>query len=111
MTREDLDRLVDETPDGAVPELVGELARAWARALGRVTVPRAPAPAPSDELLTMDVVAQRLGIHEWTAREMGRRGELGTVHVGDRGIRVRESALAEYVRKRERGATMPRGRG
>jgi len=36
------------------------------------------------------------------AREMGRKGQLPTVALGDRGIRVRQRSLEDYIRRRER---------
>lgn len=109
MTRADLARLVDEAEDTELPEIVGELEAAKARAYARLMTTRVHAPA-QDALLTMDEVAAQLRMGETIVREMGRRGEIPTVQVGDRGVRVRQSALNEYIRKHERGATMPRGR-
>jgi excisionase family DNA binding protein len=104
MKPEDLARLaaeVAEAPPAELPGLVGEFARLQALALARLTSP-ASAPAAADEMLTMPVVAERLGITEHQAREMGRRGDLPTVHMGERHVRVRASALAEWIEQRER---------
>ncbi len=101
---------IDSGPRDDLAALIGHLEALKARAWARLAAPR-PAPAASaDSLLTFADVARRLGIGEWNAREMGRRGEIPTVHVGQRRVRVRESALNEYIRKNERGAMMPRGR-
>lgn len=48
MTRADLVKLVDEADDAELPELVGDLAAAQAKALARLTTPKASASA-SDE--------------------------------------------------------------
>ena len=59
-----------------------------------------------DRLLSMPEVAQRLGIKEHRARELGRRHELPTVTVGDRGVRVSTRGLDEWIRRRETGRTI-----
>lgn len=109
MTRGDLDRMVTEAPDEDLPAIVGDLERAKALAYARMLSPKAVV-SGDDDLLSMDAVAVELGVSEWNARELGRRGELPTVHVGERGVRVRRGALREYIRRNERGVTMSRGR-
>jgi excisionase family DNA binding protein len=64
----------------------------------------------SGRLLTMPEAAERLGITVHHAREMGRRGELPIILVGDRRVRIRVAALEEWIRRRER-ATVPTRRG
>jgi excisionase family DNA binding protein len=54
----------------------------------------------------MPEVARRLGVTEYQACEMGRRGELPTVAVGERLVRVRAGALEEWIHRRETGRTM-----
>ena len=116
MTRpEELPALAAATTAEELPALLGALeaakAVAWARitAPPRAAEPAAPAPAP-DRLLTMPDVAAQLGITEHQAREMGRRGKLPTVRVGERRVRVRASALADWVKRREIGGTLTPGR-
>ena len=104
----DLSRIVLEVPAAELPGLVGALAQAQAVALARLTADGAPSPPPQDQLLTMPEVAERLAITEHRAREMGRRGELPVVVVGERFIRVRRSVLEEWVRRRENGSRMRR---
>jgi excisionase family DNA binding protein len=94
-----------------VAALIGELARLQALAQARMSVLALPAAPANDEarLLTMPEVAERLGITEDLARGMGRRGELPTVTVGERQVRVRTGALSRWVADRERG-NLSRGR-
>jgi excisionase family DNA binding protein len=59
----------------------------------------------------MPETAKRLGITEHQAREMGRRGELPIVTVGERFVRVRAAALEGWILRRERGTlSRPGGR-
>jgi len=103
----DLLRLVAQVPLTELPTLVGVLALAQAVALARLTTrTQEDRVAADDRLLTMPEVAERLGVTEHQAREMGRRGELPTIPVGDRFVRVREGALMEWVRRRENGRTI-----
>lgn len=61
----------------------------------------------ADRLLTMEAVAELLAVPVAHAREMGRRHEIPTVHVG-RYVRVRESALQAWLREREEAVgTLP----
>ncbi len=115
MQPEQLPAIAAEATADELPALIGALeaakAVAWARlaATAQARGPRpveASAPAATDRLLTMPEVAEQLGITEHQAREMGRRGKLPTVRVGERRVRVRASALAEWVRVREFGGTL-----
>ena len=54
----------------------------------------------------MPEAAERLGIKEHQAREMGRRHELPTIMVGERHVRVSARALEEWIRRRETGRTI-----
>lgn len=103
-------RLIEESPVEEVPRLLGELE--WLKAKGYARLLPAKA-TPSDEpdrMLTMPEVAALLGITEHQAREMGRRGELPVLTVGERFVRVRAGALEEWIRRRE-GATLSRPKG
>lgn len=107
MRPEDLVRAVTEAEPAELPALVGAFAQAQAVALARLTTRTSEDRGPADDrLLTMPEVAERLGITEHQAREMGRRGELPTVPVGDRFVRVRPSALEDWIRRRENGRTI-----
>lgn len=120
MQPEELPALAAEATADELPALIGALEAAKAVAYARLVASaqvRGPRPveaaapaAASDHLLTMPAVAENLGITEYNAREMGRRGELPTVRVGKRRVRVRASALAEWVRHREIGGTLSAGR-
>lgn len=111
LTRE-LIRLLAEADLLQLPALVGALAQAQAAALARLTA-RTPEgrPETDDRLLTMPEVALRLGVTEHQAREMGRRGELPIIAVGDRFVRVRAGALGDWIRRRENGRTIRREGG
>jgi excisionase family DNA binding protein len=87
---------------GALPDMVAVLAHAHALALGRLTAPPRERTREDDRLLTMPEVARQLRITEHQAREMGRRGELPVVTVGERFVRVRAAALEDWIRRRER---------
>lgn len=102
-------QLVNATPLAELPELLGQLEAERLRGLVRI---HAPAPFEAaqrqddaDGLLTMEDVAQRLGVSLEHARELGRRGELATVRVGERYVRVRRAALDEFIARREAAGT------
>jgi excisionase family DNA binding protein len=105
-----LARLVAEAPASSLPDLIGALAQAHALALARLVAPAPERHGPEDALLAMPEVARRLGVTEYQAREMGRRGELPTILVGERRVRVRAGALEEWIRRRESGRSID-GRG
>lgn len=100
LVRELEDVLENATAEN-LPEVLGLLERARGRAMARIV--QAPAKPAEDPLLTMQEVASRLGITVNMAREMGRRGELPTVLVGDRFVRVRRSSLEQWIKAREAG--------
>lgn len=105
MTREDLRGLVEGAPPEALPDLIGDLEAAKARALARLTAPAPSFPASDADdarALSMREVAARLGVSLYTARELGRRGELPVTAVGRRVV-VRESSLRRFLERRERG--------
>jgi excisionase family DNA binding protein len=90
---------------------MGALAQAHALAIARlVKLAERQEDAGEDRLLTMPEVSERLGITEHQARELGRRGELPTIIVGERHVRVRRLALEEWVRRRETGRMIRHGR-
>ena len=108
----DLLRTVAETPVAELPALVGALAQAQALALARLTTgTNENRHSADDRLIAMPEVAERLGITEHQAREMGRRGDLPVITVGDRFVRVREDALKDWIQRREKGRTMRREGG
>jgi excisionase family DNA binding protein len=53
-----------------------------------------------ERLLTMPQVAERLNVPEAYARELGRLGELPTVRLGTKYVRVRASDLSAWIRER-----------
>ncbi len=62
MTRADLSRLVEETPEPDLADLVGDLEAAKARAYARLTAPRVAAVSEHDRNLTAQEAAERLGM-------------------------------------------------
>lgn len=54
-------------------------------------------------LITLVEAAKRLEIDEDTARELGRTGELPTVRIGRRGVRVDVDDLREFISMRRNG--------
>jgi excisionase family DNA binding protein len=102
MRTEDLLRAVAEAEADELPGLVGVLAQAQAMALARLATREPEDRTPvEDRLLTMLQVAERLGIPEENARELGRRGALPTVQLG-RKVRVRPPDLEHYIALRRR---------
>jgi hypothetical protein len=73
--RELLDRALVELPVAELPELVGVLAAADARARARLTAP-ASTPSTSVELVTADVVAERFHLAVSTVHEAARLGRI-----------------------------------
>lgn len=102
--------LVRAAAPESLPQIIGALEIAKAAALARLTAPPPLAAPVKEQLLTMPEVAARLGITEHQTREMGRRGDLPVVAVGDRFVRVRSGALDDWIRRRE-GATLSRPGG
>jgi excisionase family DNA binding protein len=99
--KQDLRALVDgaATPE-ELAEVIGALEGAKASAYARLASKTVPRPAAEDRLLNMVEVAERLGITEHQAREMGRRGEIPVTTVGERFVRVRASALEDWILQR-----------
>lgn len=54
-------------------------------------------------LLTVPEVAERLRIGSTLCRELIARGEIRSLRVGGRAIRVREQAIDDYIRRLEGG--------
>jgi excisionase family DNA binding protein len=84
-----------------IPEALVGIERARGRALERLV--RTPAAPQDEKLLTMEEVAARLSIKLSRARDLGRRGEIPTVIVGERYVRVRRKALEDWIKRREAG--------
>lgn len=94
----DLLVLVDECRPERLPALIAQLEGAKALAWSRLAAPRDQA-AGAERLVTMREAAERLGISESQAREMGRRGELPVLRVGERFVRVDSRILEEWIRR------------
>jgi predicted DNA-binding transcriptional regulator AlpA len=103
MRNPNINGLVMATPTDELSHLIGQLEAAKAQALARLCTPGTLVEPHSqaDRLLTMPQVADRLGITVHQAREMGRRGELPVIVVGERFVRVRGRSLEEWIRRRE----------
>jgi predicted DNA-binding transcriptional regulator AlpA len=99
--RDRLSRIVEECPPDALPDLLGELARAQAVASVRLHENgTAPAP-PTNKLgrhLTADEVAELLGMSaKWC---YDHADELGAVRLSARAVRFPESAVRRYITAR-----------
>jgi excisionase family DNA binding protein len=100
----ELCRLIGEALPEDLPALLGALETAKAEAWSRMAAAMRPSEAGPEEqerLLTLPEVAERLGESEHFARELGRRGELPLVRLGKRHLRVRPSALREWIARHE----------
>jgi excisionase family DNA binding protein len=98
-----LERAADGLPPAGVLPLVGRLetlkVRLWGRAVAQA-VPIRSERAPADErLLTAVEVAARLAVPKAFVYELARRGELPTLHVGARYVRIPATALEEWVKR------------
>lgn len=71
-----------------------------------------PEPSSTDRLLRVREAAEALSTSRWNVGEMVRKGILPHVRVGvgQRGVRIRESAVEKYKTDNERGAMISRGR-
>jgi excisionase family DNA binding protein len=110
-TLTDLRALVDHARAEELPALAGKLREAELLAemrLRSVTPDANGRRTEEDRLLAMPEVAERLGITLHHAREMGRRGELPVILVGERRVRIRATALEEWIRRRERNTVANR---
>jgi len=92
---------------GEIPGLLARLASAQlqlaglqAALLARLHATSGAGGSPDDRLLDMETVAEVLNVPVAHAREMGRRHELPIVKVG-RYVKVRESSLHAWMRRRE----------
>src|SRR5689334_21133201 len=68
----------------------------------------ASAATPNEPLYTMKEVAARTGLFLKSVYRLADRGELRTVKLGSRAVRVPASALAELIRGRDEGLHVPR---
>jgi len=84
-----------------------QLAGLQAVLLARLQTSATSRPDAGLGILTMEQVAERLGVPVAHARELGRRGELPTVRVGSKYVRVRESSLTAWLRQREEVGHVP----
>lgn len=104
----DLPALVREAPIEELPALLGRLAEAEAVARLRLSTAAVAASTngrgqeAEDRVLDMPTVAGRLAVSLYTAREMGRRGDLPVIPRGRR-VGVLESSLRRFLKERERG--------
>lgn len=102
---DELRAIVQAAPVERLPELLGRIESVRVLGLARLTAPaQTPAPSADDPLLSLPEVAAILAVPVEHARELGRRGALPTVRVGERYVRVRRTALERFLRERERGA-------
>jgi excisionase family DNA binding protein len=96
-----LSRIVEECPADALPDLLGELARAQAVATLRLQDNGTPPAPPSDKLgrhLTADELAKRLGVSpKWC---YDHADELGAVRLSGRAVRFPEKAVRRYISAR-----------
>jgi hypothetical protein len=106
VTIPDFARLVAEAAPEELAALAGRLREAELLAEMRL---RSTAPSTNasghdveDRVLSMRDVAGRLGVSLYTAREMGRRGELPVTTLGRR-VGVRDASLRRFLDMRERG--------
>jgi len=91
----DARRLAD-APRGAIPDILGELARVEALLRLRLTEPIAPpAPVPEDRWLTAAEVGQRTALKTPYVLELCRRGVLASVRQG-KYVRIPESGLRTW---------------
>ena len=100
---DELRAMIDQAAVHELPQIVGQLHELLALAELRVRTAQTPAPPAVgvEPLLTMDEVAEVLGVDVEHAREMGRHGKLATVTVGKRFVRVRASTLQAWIEKHE----------
>jgi excisionase family DNA binding protein len=95
---------VETAPLELLEETAADLERARIRVLRRIAATSAPAPknGNGEELLTPEEVAERLKVAKPYVYDLCRRGDLPSVPVGPRYVRIPRRAFEEYVRARER---------
>ena len=98
-----LERAADELPPEFVAPLLGRLEtlkmRLWGRAVAQVGPAQSEPVAADEQLLTAAEVAARLAVPKAFVYELARRGELPTLHVGARYVRIPATALEQWVRR------------
>lgn len=103
----EIDRAIAEGDPNDRPSLLVQLAARLAQ-LGAGLAGAPPArQVESEQLLSMDEVAQILHIPEDRARDLGREGALPTVNLG-KYVRVRRATLDAWIREREQKVLAPR---
>ena len=78
-----------------VPEILGHVEAVRVRLMGQLMQPQSADPGTADRLLSMQEVAERLGVKESYGYELARQGKLRSVKMG-KYVRVPESALVAY---------------
>ena|SRR3972149_3448497 len=93
---------IRELPPAQIPGLLVHLASVQSALTARFVAANAPAPeaAPADHperLLSLPDVAELLHISKSSAYELARRGEIKTIRVGKKYVRMRRADLDAYV--------------
>ncbi len=94
MTPINFEQMIHDAP---LPELICMVGLLQVRMLERLSQPAPVTPAPED-LLTVADVAKRLHMSAYRVYELVRQRKLKAEHLG-KSVRVRPSALTEYVAK------------
>lgn len=95
----DLEQALTDTPIAEIPALIGVLATLQAKAQLKLAGQRA-VKHEQEELMTIPEVARQLKVSPYRAYELARQGVLKSVRLG-RSIRVKPSALTEYIAQKE----------
>jgi excisionase family DNA binding protein len=90
------EQLLKDVPVTACPALAGDLERLRNAGMGTIMAERIATHETDDDLLTIPQVARRLKVSPYRAYELARQGLLKTIRLG-RSVRVRPSAVAEYL--------------
>lgn|SRR2546425_4483649 len=103
-------RRVDELPPDRIPSLLGDLECLRVRLWGRVAHLPSSGTATSGDmnttvLLDVPTVAKRLHVPPSHVYELGRRGELPTVKIGPKYVRVRVDDLERYIARHRDGVS------
>ncbi len=92
-----LEQSLADMPIADLPAFLGMIATIQARAQLRM-MQREPVRREAEDLLTVADVAKRLNMSAYRVYELCRQGKLKAEHFG-KSVRVRPSAVAEYLAK------------
>lgn len=95
---------LDQIRVEAIPAVIIQLAARLAAAQPPRTDTATMTPQPAEQLLSLQEVADLLKLPKSSAYELARRGDIATIRVGKKYLRVRQADFDAYVSARAQGS-------